>query len=69
MKTAILSAVAVLVVLPIVAILCVVPVWLLWNWLMPEIFGLKAITIWQAAGLFVLSNLLLKSTTSTSSKS
>ena len=34
-------------------------VWLLWNWLMPDIFGLKEITFWQALGLFVLSKLLL----------
>jgi hypothetical protein len=33
---------------------------LLWNWLMPPIFGLPAITYWQALGLFVLSHLLLK---------
>ncbi|MFA7272682.1 MAG: hypothetical protein WC044_02385 [Crocinitomicaceae bacterium] len=30
----------------------------LWNALMPEIFGLQAITYWQAVGLFVLSKLL-----------
>ncbi len=27
----------------------------LWNWLMPEIFGLKVISFWQAFGLLVLS--------------
>jgi hypothetical protein len=31
----------------------------LWNWLMPSIFGLNAITFWQALGLFVLGKLLL----------
>ena len=30
----------------------------LWNWLMPAIFGLKAITFWQALGLLFLSKLL-----------
>lgn len=30
----------------------------LWNHLMPEIFGLKSISYWQALGLFVLSKLL-----------
>lgn len=30
----------------------------LWNSLMPVIFGLPAITIWQALGLFLLSRLL-----------
>ena len=27
----------------------------LWNWLMPDIFGLRAISYWQAFGLLVLS--------------
>ena len=33
----------------------------LWNWLMPKIFGLPALTVWQALGLFVLATLLLGS--------
>jgi hypothetical protein len=33
----------------------------LWNWLMPEIFGLKQLTYWQAWGLLILSCILLKS--------
>ncbi|MBN2011208.1 hypothetical protein JW960_17825 [candidate division KSB1 bacterium] len=33
----------------------------LWNWLMPTIFGLTAITFWQAWGLVVLSHILFKS--------
>lgn len=32
----------------------------LWNWLMPEIFGLPEIGYWQAVGLFVLCHLLFK---------
>ena len=32
---------------------------LLWNWLMPAIFGLRAITFAQAIGLVVLSKILL----------
>ena len=31
---------------------------LLWNWLMPAIFGLKVITICEAAGLFVFARIL-----------
>ncbi|SRR6266567_1110336 len=31
----------------------------LWNWLMPSLFGLHAITYWQALGLLVLSRILL----------
>ncbi|MEI2754963.1 MAG: hypothetical protein V9F46_00760 [Chitinophagaceae bacterium] len=36
-------------------------VMLLWNWLMPVIFGLKAITYFQALGLFLLSRILFGS--------
>ena len=32
----------------------------LWNWLMPDIFGLPEIGYWQAVGLFVLAHLLFK---------
>ena len=38
-----------------------VVVMLLWNWLMPFIFGLVTINIWQAIGLILLSSFLLKS--------
>ena len=31
----------------------------LWNWLMPELFGLTTLTYWQAVGLFILLKLLL----------
>jgi len=30
----------------------------LWNWLMPELFGLHVITFWQALGLLFLSKIL-----------
>ena len=30
----------------------------LWNWLMPDIFGLRQISYWQAFGLLVLAKLL-----------
>jgi hypothetical protein len=35
-------------------------VMLLWNWLMPAIFGLKTLTFWQAGGLLVLTSILFK---------
>lgn len=37
------------------------PVYFLWNWLIPEIFGLKVITFWQALGLTTLCSFLFKS--------
>lgn len=33
-------------------------VFLLWNWLMPAIFGLTEITYFQALGLLILSKIL-----------
>jgi hypothetical protein len=36
-------------------------VMLLWNWLMPDIFGLPKIDYWHAWGLVLLSHILLKS--------
>ena len=45
----------------ILALVSMIPLYYLWNWLMPEIFGLKAITFWQAFGLSLLSGILFKS--------
>ncbi|MBN2519235.1 MAG: hypothetical protein JXB17_01920 [Bacteroidales bacterium] len=36
-------------------------VMLLWNWLMPVIFNLPAITYWQAFGIIILARLLVGS--------
>ena len=36
------------------------PFQLLWNWLMPMIFGLPKITLLQELGLLTLSNLMFK---------
>jgi len=33
-------------------------VMLLWNWLMPEIFGLPTLNFWQAVGIVILSRLI-----------
>ena len=43
------------------AILIALPLMWLWNWLMPEIFGLIRIDFWQALGLSLLSSVLFKS--------
>jgi len=47
----------------VVGIIFAFPTMWLWNWLMPEIFNLTEITIWQAFGLNLLSGILLKSST------
>ena len=49
--------------LGLIAIVIVVlgyPVMLLWNWLIPEIFGLSEITFWQAIGLNILCTILFR---------
>ena len=38
------------------------PTMWLWNWLMPLMFKLGTITVWQAWGLNVLTGLLFRST-------
>ena len=50
----------------IIGFVIALPIMWLWNWLMPVIFGLTVITYWQAWGLFVLSSLLLKSSSGSS---
>lgn len=45
----------------VVIVLLGYPLMLLWNWLMPVIFGLPQITFWQAVGLNMLSSILFKS--------
>ena len=50
------------------AIVALPTMWL-WNWLVPTIFHLPTITVWQAWGLLFLSALLLKSGASESDSS
>ena len=45
-----------------------IPVWLLWNWLMPVIFGLKPLTLIQAWGLTFLCSILFKSSNTNTTK-
>lgn len=57
----IVTVVGVIVAFLVISILCAIPTYFLWNWLMPEIFGLKTITLFQALGLNLLSMILFKS--------
>lgn len=43
------------------AVVFTLPVYLLWNWLMPLIFGLKTLTFFQSWGIMFLSGCLFKS--------
>lgn len=55
------AIVTVLAIIFIFAILMGYPVMWLWNWLIPVIFGLTKINIWQAIGLNLLCGLLIRS--------
>lgn len=50
-------------VLGIICLFLGLPIMLLWNWLMPIIFGLGKITFWQAVGLNFLSGVLFNRNT------
>lgn len=49
-----------LVLWPLFSLALAWPVQLLWNWLMPVIFGLPAISFWQSAGLMLLVSILFR---------
>ncbi len=51
----------------VTALIIAVPVWLLWNWLIPVLFAGPHITLLQALGLSVLCGLLFKSSPSSRS--
>ena len=61
MKSSFESIAAFLGMIAIVIVLLGYPLMMLWNWLMPVIFGLPEITFWQAIGLNLLSTVLFKS--------
>jgi type IV secretory pathway TrbL component len=48
------------------ALLAGLPVYFLWNWLMPVLFSLPEVTFWQALGLCLLSGFLFKNGQSSS---
>jgi len=60
------AVVGVIVLVIVFSLLFALPVMWLWDWLMPTIFGLPEITLFQAWGLSALSGLLFKSNNSTS---
>ena len=47
-------------VIALLGILLGLPLQLLWNWLMPTIFNLPTITLWQAMGLNIMASILFK---------
>jgi len=54
----------VILVLMLVVTILALPVMWLWDWLMPELFGLGEITFWQSLGLLMLCQILFTKNTS-----
>jgi len=55
----------VIVILAVTSLVAAIPTLFLWNWLLPEIFAIKAITFWQAWGINFLASVLFKSVQTT----
>jgi hypothetical protein len=45
----------------VIGVVVAYPLMLLWNWLVPAIFGLKTITFLEALGLYLLCGIVFKS--------
>ena len=58
MKNSFEAIAAFLGMIAIVIVILGYPLMLLWNWLMPTLFGLPFITFWQAVGLNFLASIL-----------
>jgi hypothetical protein len=43
------------------AIILAIPTMLLWNWLLPHLFNIPSITLYEAIGINMLSGILFKS--------
>ena len=52
----------------LVSVLLALPTYFLWNWLMPTLFEVKSITLFQALGLNLLARFLFGTTSNKSSK-
>lgn len=60
--------IAVIVIAFTLAIILALPVMLLWNFLMPDLFGLKEIGLWKSFCLILLCGFLFKGSSSSSDK-
>jgi hypothetical protein len=60
MKNSFETFAAIIGLIAIVIVLLGYPLMLIWNWLMPELFGLSEITFWQAIGINILSTILFR---------
>lgn len=48
----------------LVALLFMIPTWLLWNWLCPKLFGLPRVSLLESLGLLLLTGFLFRSSSS-----
>ena len=58
------EVIAISIIAIIMALIMAIPVMFLWDWIMPALFGLGTITLFQAWGLSVLCALLFKNNSS-----
>lgn len=65
---AVIFGVAFLLIYAFLSVAGAIPTYLLWNWLMPDLFKITEITFWQAWGINFLCAILFKSSSSSSSK-
>ena len=52
----------------LIVMLLGLPLQLLWNWLMPDLFNLPYISFWQAVGLNLMAAILFRPTTTIKNK-
>jgi len=52
----------IVIMLLIAAAIFAIPVYFLWNWIIPQVFGLPELTLFQAWGMLTLCQFLFKST-------
>jgi hypothetical protein len=56
---------ALVVTMAVIGLFVAVPIMLLWNWLLPELFGVPEINFWQALGIYLLAGFIFKTSVST----
>ena len=50
----------------LIGLLLTIPTYFLWNWIMPDVFGMNKITMIQALGITMLSGILFSNKTGSS---
>ena len=63
-----LFAVIVILFIYLLGLIYAFPIMILWNLLMPQIFGLPQLTYWQTFGLYILINMLIPHINNNSNK-